>query len=224
MRRGEILGIAGLMGAGRTELARILFGLDPCAGGSIALNGQEISALTTRERIARGLAFLTENRREEGLLMDAAIRDNLALAALSRFTSSALIDQPRLVAAVDQMAASVQLRGGGQTDQPAKTLSGGNQQKVVLGKWLLQNPAALILDEPTRGVDVGARSELYRIIQQLAAKGAGILFISSEIEELIGVCDRVLVMQRGAVAACFDRSEFDRERILGAALPAGEES
>ncbi len=224
LRRGEILGIAGLMGAGRTELARILFGLDPCASGSVILNGEEISALSTRERIARGLAFLTENRREEGLLMDAAISDNLALTALPQFTSNALIDQPRLSAAVNQMAASVQIRGGGQYSQPVKTLSGGNQQKVVLGKWLLRNPAVLILDEPTRGVDVGARSEIYRIIQQLAAKGAGILFISSEIEELIGVCDRVLVMQRGAVTACFDRYEFDRERILGAALPAGEES
>ncbi|MFN0122721.1 MAG: sugar ABC transporter ATP-binding protein [Blastocatellia bacterium] len=224
LRRGEILGIAGLMGAGRTELARILFGLDPCASGSITLNGEEISALSTRERIARGLAFLTENRREEGLLMDAAISDNLALTALPLFTSGALIDQPRLTAAVNQMAASVQIRGGGQTRQPVKTLSGGNQQKVVLGKWLLRNPAVLILDEPTRGVDVGARSEIYRIIQQLAATGAGVLFISSEIEEVMGVCDRVLVLQRGGVTDCFDRHEFDRERILGAALPAGEES
>jgi len=222
LRRGEILGVAGLMGAGRTELARILFGLDPCASGSIMLNGEEISALSTRERIARGLAFLTENRREEGLLMDAAINDNLALTALPQFTSGALLDQSRLNAAVEQIAASVQIKGGGQTRQPVKTLSGGNQQKVVLGKWLLRNPAVLILDEPTRGVDVGARSEIYRIIQQLAATGAGILFISSEIEELTGVCDRVLVMQRGAVTACFDRHEFDRERILGAALPAVE--
>lgn len=224
LRRGEILGVAGLMGAGRTELARILFGLDPCASGSVTLNGEEIGALSTRERIVRGLAFLTENRREEGLLMDAAISDNLALTALPQFTSNALVDQPRLTAAVNQMAASVQIRGGGQMRQPVKTLSGGNQQKVVLGKWLLRKPAVLILDEPTRGVDVGARSEIYRIIQQLAATGAGILFISSEIEELTGVCDRVLVMQRGAVTACFDRHEFNRERILGAALPAGEGS
>lgn len=222
LRRGEVLGIAGLMGAGRTELARILFGLDPCASGSITINGEEISRLSTRERIARGLAFLTENRREEGLLMDAAISDNIALTALPDFTSGALLDQPRLTEAVRQVAASVQIRGVAQYQQPVKTLSGGNQQKVVLGKWLLRNPAALILDEPTRGVDVGARSEIYPIIQQLAATGAGILFISSEIEELIGVCDRILVMQRGAITACFAREEFDREQILGAALQAGE--
>ena len=154
LRRGEVLGIAGLMGAGRTELARILFGLDPCERGSVTINGEEISQLTTRERIERGLAFLTENRREEGVMMDAAINDNIALSALPEFTSGALIDQQRLKEAVNQMAASVQIRGGGQHHQPVKTLSGGNQQKVVLAKWLLRRPAALILDEPTRGVDV----------------------------------------------------------------------
>ena len=223
LRRGEVLGIAGLMGAGRTELARILFGLDPCARGSITINGEEISALATRERIARGLAFLTENRREEGLLMDAAISDNIALTALPQFTSGALIEQQRLTEAVKQIAVSVQIRGGGQPHQPVKTLSGGNQQKVVLAKWLLRHPAALILDEPTRGVDVGARSEIYRIINQLAATGAGILFISSEIEELIGICDRLLVMKRGTIAACFERGKFNREQILGAALQSGEE-
>lgn len=224
LRRGEVLGIAGLMGAGRTELARILFGLDPCASGSITINGEEISRLSTRERIARGLAFLTENRREEGLLMDAAISDNIALTALPDFTSGALLDQPRLTEAVRQVAASVQIRGVAQYQQPVKTLSGGNQQKVVLAKWLLRHPAALILDEPTRGVDVGARAEIYRIINHLAATGAGILFISSEIEELIGICDRIMVMKRGIIAARFDRVEFSREQILSAALQSGEES
>ena len=224
LRRGEVLGIAGLMGAGRTELARILFGLDPCARGSITINGEEVSKLTTRERIARGLAFLTENRREEGLLMDAAISDNIALTALPEFTSTALIERLRLEQAVNQMAATVQIKGGGQYRQPVKNLSGGNQQKVVLAKWLMRRPAALILDEPTRGVDVGARSDIYRIINQLAGAGAGILFISSEIEELIGVCDRMLVMKRGVIAARFERDEFNREQILGAALQSGEET
>ena len=222
LRRGEVLGIAGLMGAGRTELARILFGLDPCASGSITINGEEVSALSTRRTHSRGMAFLTENRREEGLMMDAAISDNIALTALPEFTSGALIERQKMDAAVNQMAASVQIKGGGKFTQPVRNLSGGNQQKVVLAKWLIRNPVVLILDEPTRGVDVGARSEIYRIVHQLAEQGAGILFISSEIEELIGVCDRMLVMKRGAIAARFDRSEFSREKILSAALQSGE--
>lgn len=221
LHRREVLGIAGLMGAGRTELARILFGLDPCARGGIRLNGEEIHRLSARERIARGLAFLTEDRREEGLLMDAAIGDNIALTALPAFASGLLIDSQRLGEAVRGIGASVQIRGAAQYDQPVRTLSGGNQQKVVLAKWLLCKPSVFILDEPTRGVDVGARSEIYRIINELAASGAGILMISSEIEELIGVCDRILVMNRGEIAAGFERKEFSRERILRAALPAG---
>ncbi|MFN0087358.1 MAG: sugar ABC transporter ATP-binding protein [Blastocatellia bacterium] len=224
LRRGEVLGVAGLMGAGRTELARILFGLVSRARGSVTLNGEDVSAFSARERIGRGLAFLTENRREEGLLMEAAISDNIALAALPEFTSRLLIEQPRLSEAVNRIGASVRIRGGGRQDQPVRTLSGGNQQKVVLAKWLLRRPAALILDEPTRGVDVGARAEIYRIINQLAAEGAGILLISSEIEELIGLCDRMLVMKGGAITACLDREEFSRERILGAALQSDGKS
>ena len=222
LQRGEILGIGGLMGAGRTELARILFGLDPFESGSMTISGEEVSALSTRERIWRGMAFLTENRRDEGLMMDAAINDNIALTALSEFTSGALIERQKMDAAVNQIAASVQIKGGGKFTQPVRNLSGGNQQKVVLAKWLMRNPVVLILDEPTRGVDVGARSEIYRIINQLAEQGTGILFISSEIEELIGVCDRLLVMKRGAIAAHFNRSEFSREKILSAALQSGE--
>lgn len=224
LRRGEVLGIAGLMGAGRTELARILFGLDPYSNGAVKLHGQDISALSSRERISRGMAFLTENRREEGLMMDAAIADNMALSALPEFASASLIDWKRLDAAINQMAASVQLKGAGRYDQPVRTLSGGNQQKVVLAKWLLRNPSVLILDEPTRGVDVGARWEIYRIINRMADAGTGVLLISSEIEELIGVCDRILIMRRGALAAQFRRDQFDREQILGAALQFGEQS
>ncbi len=224
LRRGEVLGIAGLMGAGRTELARLLFGLDPCSGGSVKLCGEEISALSIRQRISRGLAFLTENRREEGLMMNAAIADNMALSALPEFASASMIERQRLEEAINQMAASVQLKAAVGYDQPVRNLSGGNQQKVVLAKWLLRKPAALILDEPTRGVDVGARWEIYRIINQMAEAGAGVLLISSEIEELIGVCDRILIMRRGKLASQFSRDQFDREQILSAALQFGERS
>jgi ribose transport system ATP-binding protein len=219
LQRGEVLGLAGLMGAGRTELARILFGLDPCARGSIKLNGAAIRHRSTRERIQLGMALLTENRREEGLLMDAGIADNIALAALAGFTSKGLIASARLQEAVTEAVAAVQIKGASQ--QAVRTLSGGNQQKVVLAKWLLQKPSVFILDEPTRGVDVGARAEIYRLIHQLTEQGAGVLFISSEIEELMGMCDRLLVMRQGTITASFVRDEFDREQILSAALHGG---
>lgn len=222
LQRGEVLGIAGLMGAGRTELARILFGLEPCAHGEITLQREDISQLSTRERIQRRMAFLTENRREEGLMMEAAISDNFALAALPKFTSKGFLQRRRLDEAVNQMATAVQLKGTGNYRQAVRNLSGGNQQKVVLGKWLLRDPSVLILDEPTRGVDVGARAEIYSMINQLAAQGTGLLFISSELEELIGVCDRLLVMKRGVIAAQFERAQFNREHILSAALQANE--
>ncbi len=224
LQRGEVLGVAGLMGAGRTELARILFGLDPCARGSIRLNGTEIRHRSTRKRIQLGLALLTENRREEGLLMDASVADNIALAALAGYTHKGLIASARLTADVNEAVAAVQIKGASHTEQAVRTLSGGNQQKVVLAKWLLQKPSVFILDEPTRGVDVGARAEIYRLINQLTEQGAGVLFISSEIDELIGMCDRLLVMRQGTITAHFSRDEFDRERILSAALHGGQKS
>ncbi len=221
LQRGEVLGIAGLMGAGRTELARVLFGLDPCARGSIKLNSAEIRHRSTRERIQFGMALLTENRREEGLLMDAGIADNIALAALAGFTNKGWIASARLNEAVSEAVAAVQIKGASRAEQAVRTLSGGNQQKVVLAKWLLQKPSVFILDEPTRGVDVGARAEIYRLINRLTEQGAGVLFISSEIEELIGMCDRLLVMRQGTITAHFARAEFDREHILSAALHGG---
>jgi len=220
LHRGEVLGISGLMGSGRTELARIIFGLDPIESGEILLNGSPLGRSGPRGRVRRGMAFLTENRREEGLLMDASIADNIGLVSLPAFASSLAkrIDHVRLCNAAEEVAHSVRLQSMGITRQAAKTLSGGNQQKVVLAKWILAKPSAFILDEPTRGVDVGAKQEVYRIIADLAAGGAGILFISSEIEELIGMCDRILVMSGGEIRECIERGDFDRERILRAAL------
>jgi ribose transport system ATP-binding protein len=225
LHRGEVLGIAGLMGSGRTELARILFGLDPCARGEVRLEGKALRRSSSRARIRRGMAFLTEERREEGLMMGASIAENIALASLPAFARpvTKLIDRRQADEKVSEVSRAVQLR----TTEPrraVKTLSGGNQQKVVLAKWLLTRPAVLLLDEPTRGVDVGAKSEIYRLINELAAGGSGVLLISSEIEELIGLCDRILVMSRGEIRGSFDRSGFDREAILRAALRDGAES
>ncbi len=220
LRRGEILGVAGLMGSGRSELARLIFGLDPCAAGDVHLHGQRLNELSPRARIREGLAFLTEDRRAEGLCMDASIAENIALVALPQYARPPLcmVNRAKTRTAVKAMREAVQLTAAARDQQPVKTLSGGNQQKVVLGKWLLNEPKVFILDEPTRGIDVGAKYEVYRLINELAARGAGVLLISSEIEELMGMCDRLLVMHRGRVHNTFSRVDFSRERILSAAL------
>lgn len=220
LQRGEVLGLAGLMGAGRSELARIIFGLDPAAAGEVRLAGEPITHLTTRARIERGLAFLTDDRRAEGLLVEAGVTDNVALAALPSFArpGTGLIKQAALRLAVMDVAAAVKVKSAHLEKQPVKQLSGGNQQKVVLAKWLLRRPTVFVLDEPTRGIDVGAKAEIYQLINELAANGAGVLLISSEIEELLGMCDRILVMRLGELTASFARGEFDRERILRAAF------
>jgi ribose transport system ATP-binding protein len=223
LRRGEILGVSGLMGAGRSELARILFGLDACATGRIRLEGEPIGHLPPGERIRRGLAFLTEDRRAEGLCMEASIADNLTLVSLREFVRAlgGCMDRTKTAACVQRMRDAVRLTPTARDEQAVKTLSGGNQQKVVLGKWLLNEPKVFILDEPTRGIDVGAKYEVYRLIHELAARGTGVLLISSELEELLGMCDRILVMRAGQIRDTIEPHEFDRERILRAALDDG---
>ncbi len=223
LHRGEILGVSGLMGAGRSELARILFGLDPCAAGDVRLDDESISQLPPGERIRRGLAFLTEDRRAEGLCLEASIVDNVTLVALRELTHAAAgwLDRPKTNTEVLRMRDAMKLTPAARDEQAVKTLSGGNQQKVVLAKWLLNEPKVFILDEPTRGIDVGAKHEIYRLIQELAARGAGVLMISSEVEELIGMCDRILVMRRGKIHDTVMPPEFDRERILRSALHDG---
>ncbi len=223
IQAGEVVGISGLMGSGRTELARILFGLDPLTCGSIRLAGRSIEQLSPRQRVAAGIAFLTENRRDEGLCMEASIADNLSLASAGRHARgpAGWLDRAGLADAVKSVRDSVTLTASARDEQAVKTLSGGNQQKVVLAKWLMNEPKVFILDEPTRGIDVGAKFEVYSLINQLAERGAGVLMISSEIEELIGMCDRILVMRRGQIRDEIDCHEFDRERILKAALHEG---
>ncbi len=216
---GEVLGVAGLMGAGRSELARILFGLDPHASGEIRLLGRRLEG-NPRQRIRRGIAFLTEDRRHEGLCLEASVAENMALVTLARHCRTPVrwLDSAGIGSAVRRMREAVRLSPTVLESQSVRTLSGGNQQKVVLGKWLLAEPRVLILDEPTRGIDVGAKFEIYQLIHHRADQGAGILLISSEIEELMGICDRILVMCQGAIAGEFQRPEFDRERILAVAL------
>lgn len=225
LRRGEILGLAGLMGAGRSEVARILFGLEPFARGEIRVGGQLLRP-SPRRCIRRSMAFLTENRREEGLCLEASIADNIALVTLPAHARrpGGWLDATALGAAVDCIRQAVRLTPDASNDQLVKTLSGGNQQKAVLARWLLGRPAVFILDEPTRGIDVGAKHEIYRLINDLAAGGAGVLIISSEWEELTGLCDRILVMNRGEILDELNRGAFDHERILRAALQSGTAS
>jgi ribose transport system ATP-binding protein len=219
LHAGEVLGVFGLMGSGRTELARILFGLDAFDAGGIEIDGRPVTRRSARASIASGLAFVTENRREEGLLMSMEIAENMTLAVLPAFGTTPLqfVDPARLRAAAGTVAASLQIKAASIT-QPAASLSGGNQQKVVLAKWLMTEPSVFIMDEPTRGVDVAAKHEIYAIIDRLAANAGGVLFISSEIEELLAMCDRILVMSRGEIVDTFHRSAFYKERILRAAF------
>jgi ribose transport system ATP-binding protein len=220
LRQGEVLGLGGLMGSGRTELVRILFGLDPHKEGTVLLEGKPLRGLSPSALIARGMAFLTENRQIEGLCLDASLAENLTLSTLVEHSRTPIgwLSFNSLLAAVQRIRNVVKIDPKTSNTQPVRTLSGGNQQKVVLGKWLLRNPRLLILDEPTRGIDVGAKSAIYELIQELASAGTGIIVIASEMEELLGLCDRVLIMRNGSIVDELERPDFDRARILRAAL------
>jgi ribose transport system ATP-binding protein len=220
LHRGEVLGVSGLMGSGRSELARIVFGLDGYESGKIAIDGAELPPRSPRQAMERGLAFLTEDRRGEGLMMEASIRDNIVLPSLPEHASPFLhfIRASELGGLAQKMAEKVQIHARSLDQMAVRTLSGGNQQKVVIAKWLLRRPSIFILDEPTRGIDVGAKYEVYKIINQLVGEGAAVLFISSEIEELIGMADRIMVMSRGEVRGFHDRAQFQREALMRAAL------
>ena len=219
LREGEVLGLFGLMGSGRTELARILFGLEGFDRGEIRIGDKTAGRHSPRQGIRDGLAFITENRREEGLLMNISIAENMALVALPKFavTPLGLIEKDRLSAAAAEAAQRLSIKTAS-VAQPAKSLSGGNQQKVVIAKWLMSDPSIFIMDEPTRGIDVAAKHEIYSIIDRLAESGGGVLFISSEIEELLAMCDRILVMSNGEIVGSFPREDFDKERILRSAF------
>ena len=219
VRRGEVVGLFGLMGSGRSELARILFGLDPVKKGELNLDGIPLVG-GPRERIAAGIAFVTENRREEGLMMEASIASNLSIVNIGSYRRGplALVDTNELAVQSEASKQELGIKAGDISVQPVKALSGGNQQKVVIGKWLFKKPKLFILDEPTRGVDVGAKFEIYALADKIASDGNGILFISSELDELIGMADRIVVMSRGEIMGEIARADFDSEKILSMAF------
>jgi ribose transport system ATP-binding protein len=219
LRAGEVVGFAGLVGAGRTELARAIFGADQARDGTIVVDGRARSVRNPRDAVRAGIGLLTENRKEEGLALGLSARMNLLAvkvpgragvvsARVERHVARRLAESVRL--AVQSLA------------RPARLLSGGNQQKVVLGKWLHAGTRVLILDEPTRGIDVGAKVEVYELIRRLASDGVGVVLISSELPEVLGMSDRILVMRHGRLVAEFDRGEATEERVMHAAAGVEE--
>ena len=215
LHEGEILGFSGLIGAGRTEVALAVYGVLPADRGTISLGGQIVTINSPHQALAYGIAYLPEERRAQGLVLPRPIHWNISIACLERFSKGGLLDEKSAYGFADQAATAVGVRGGS-LDTPVSHLSGGNQQKVVLAKTLARNPNIIILDEPTRGVDVGAKSEIYKIIDGLAKSGKSIIMISSELNELIAMSDRILVMHEGRVSACFER-DFSAERLGAAA-------
>ena len=221
LRRGEILGLAGLVGAGRTDIARCLSGADAWDGGSVLLRGEEFRPRTPADAIGAGVACVPEDRKAQGLVLSLKVRENAALASLRRFARLGVIRRGEEIAAVARQVNAVGLPAD-TLERTTGTLSGGNQQKVVLAKWLLANADVLIVDEPTRGVDVGAKVEIHRRLRALAAAGKAILVISSELPEIMALTDRILVLCEGRVNAEFVTADAQPESILAAALPGGE--
>ena len=216
VRRGEVVALAGLVGAGRTEVARAIFGIDRRSSGSVRLLGKELPNGDPTAAMAAGIAFVPEDRRQQGLVMDLAIDHNVALASLNRLSKGGLIFRAAERRLAVTWAERLQLKYGRMRDM-VSTLSGGNQQKVVLGKWLSRSPSVLIIDEPTRGIDVGTKAEVHRIIDQLAAEGMAVLMISSELPEVLGVADRILVIHEGRLTGDFTRADATEDKIMRAA-------
>jgi putative multiple sugar transport system ATP-binding protein len=222
-RRGEIVGIAGLMGAGRTEFAMSIFGRSWGRNitGRVTLHGREVDMSTVDRAIAAGLAYVTEDRKQFGLLLASDVRKNITLANLDGVASKWVIDDIRELRVASDYRSRMRIRCS-DVYQEAGKLSGGNQQKVMLSKWLFTDPQVLFMDEPTRGIDVGAKYEIYCIINELADAGKSVIMISSEMPELLGICDRICVMHEGAFVGEFPKSEATQEKIMRAIMRKGD--
>ncbi|PZU68515.1 MAG: ABC transporter ATP-binding protein [Rhizobium sp.] len=225
VRKGEVVGIAGLMGAGRTEFAMSVFGKSygHKITGEVLINGKPVDVSTVRKAIDAGLAYVTEDRKHLGLVLNDNILHNTTLANLAGVSNASIIDDIKEMKVASDFRTRLRIRSSG-IFQETINLSGGNQQKVVLSKWLFSNPDVLILDEPTRGIDVGAKYEIYTIINQLAADGKGVLMISSEMPELLGNCDRIYVMNEGRIVAELPKGEASQESIMRAIMRSGEKN
>ncbi len=214
LRESEIVGVAGLDGAGRTELLENIFGLSARERGTLRLRGREIKNRNAREAISNGFALVTEERRSTGIFGILSIRANTTVSSLKKYLTAGLwLDKKKMRRATDDMIKSLRIKTPAQ-DTKIRTLSGGNQQKVIFGRWLLTDPDILLLDEPTRGIDVGAKFEIYNVIGNLAANGKSVIMVSSEMPELLGVCDRILVMSGGKLAGEVDAKDATQEQIM----------
>ncbi|MBG9982389.1 sugar ABC transporter ATP-binding protein [Aerococcaceae bacterium DSM 111020] len=213
LRSGEILGVSGLMGAGRTEIMRAIFCLDNFESGTIKINGKKESINNPEEAISKGIGFLTEDRKEEGLILDFSIKNNISLTAFEEFSSNGVINELEENKFVDLLMERLAVKAANR-NQPAGSLSGGNQQKIVLAKWVAAGTQILILDEPTRGVDVGAKREIYVLMKELAQRGVGIIMVSSDLPEIIGISDRVLVIHEGKVSGELNHNQLSEENIM----------
>jgi ribose transport system ATP-binding protein len=220
--RGEVLGFSGLVGAGRTELARVIFGADPKASGKVFLDGKEISPRSPREAIDLGIGLLTEDRNKYGLIMQMAVRENITLSNLGAVLKGLFINRKKENDAANKFTETLRIKTP-TIEQEVEHLSGGNRQKIVLARWLFTNSKVLIFDEPTVGIDVGVKFEIYNLINNLAKEGIGVIVISSDLPELLGISDRIVVMWEGKITGILDRANATQEKIMTLATGSAEE-
>ena len=216
LHAGEILGFAGLVGAGRSEVMNAIFGMDPISSGDVYLNGEKLKINEPKDVIEKGIAMVNEDRREYGLVLGRSIHHNVSMVNLKKYVKRGFVDDRAISADVDKMVKMMRIKIANENVE-AGTLSGGNQQKVVLGKWMVGDVKVMILDEPTRGIDVGAKAEIHKLMTDLARKGVGIIMISSELPEVMGMSDRVVVMREGVVAGILKREEVSQVKIMSLA-------
>lgn len=217
--RGEIIGIFGLMGAGRTELLETIFGVHPkLSTGNIIIDKKQVQLKTPSDAINAGIALVPEDRKKDGLVLGLNVKTNISLTTLESLQELGMLNNKKETALAKKYISGLQIKTPSDK-QAAKNLSGGNQQKIVLAKWLATNPKLLMLDEPTRGIDINAKNEIYKLIQQLAGEGLGIIVVSSELPEILALSDRILVMSEGILTAEFPVSEATEDNILKAAIP-----
>jgi inositol transport system ATP-binding protein len=218
LRKGEILGLAGLMGAGRTEVLETLFGIHKADSGTITINGKQVSIKNPSDAIAAGMGLLTEDRKLTGIMGVLSVRDNMIMASLPKYSPGWIVRKGAIEAACQGQKDALSIKTPS-LSQLVRNLSGGNQQKVLVSRWLLTLPDILMIDEPTRGIDVGAKAEIHRLMSGLAQQGKAILMVSSEMPEILGMSDRVLVMAGGRITAEFSRADATQEKVLEAATP-----